>query len=235
MSTSIYSKIREFLTLIFIHFKVKITNFIEYLRVMIRYYSNWSFCKIDIALLFSYFFNNPFYISKQFLLFKREKEIYTYGETPLTSLDQMARTCELSDRDKVFELGCGRGRACFWLHQFIGCQVVGVDYIPSFIRKAKKIKEYFHLQGISFRQEDLFQTDLTEATVIYLYGTCFSSTEIHALIQRFSQLPVGTKIITVSYALTDYQSQAPFQLLKQFPIAFTWGITDVYLQIKQAA
>ena len=52
--------------------------------------------------------------------------------------------------------------------------------------------------------------------------------------ERFRELPEGTKIITVNDALTEYRPEAPFRVLKQFSAAsFTWGITDVYLQIKQ--
>ena len=70
--------------------------------------------------------------------------------------------------------------------------------------------------------------------MIYLYGTCFSEAAIDQLIVLFSQLPVGTKIITVSYALTEYQPESPFQVVKQFEERFTWGIADVYLQVKAA-
>ncbi len=67
------------------------------------------------------------------------------AETPLTSLEVIARECQLSVRDVVFELGCGRGRTCFWLNQFIGCAVIGIDYVPAFIEKALKVKRRFHI------------------------------------------------------------------------------------------
>lgn len=232
MTRSIFSKIKEYAILLVINLKVKITNLLEFVRVVISYYPNRTFCKIDCALLLSYLFTNPFRVSKNFLLQKGERDIYTYGETPLTTLDLIAHQCDLSACDVVFELGCGRGRSCFWLNQFIGCSVVGIDYVPAFIEKAEKVKQRFHVQGVSFRLEDLFQADLMGATVIYLYGTCFSAGYIDLLIERFSYLPEGTKIITVSYALAEYQPEAPFKLVKQFPASFTWGETDVYLQVK---
>lgn len=227
-----FSKLKETMILLWINLKVKSNNFVEFVRVIINYYPNLNFFKIDSTLLLSYFLSNPFRMSKQFLLERGEKEIYTYGETPLTTLDFIAHQCHLSSHDVVFELGCGRGRTCFWLNQFIGCSVVGIEYIPVFIEKAQKIKNRFNLQRVSFRLDDLFQADLSGATVIYLYGTCFSADSIDLLIDRFSLLPDGTKIITVSYALTEYQPEAPFQVLKQFASSFTWGKADVYLQVK---
>lgn len=233
MTLSIFSKLKESLVLLTINIKVNIWTFFEYCRVVIKYYSDPTFFKIDTTLLLSYLFASPFRISKRFLLLKGEKEVYTYGETPLTSLEVIARECQLSVRDVVFELGCGRGRTCFWLNQFIGCAVIGIDYVPAFIKRALKVKRRFHVQRVFFRLEDLFQADLKGATVVYLYGTCFSAESIDLLMERFRELPEGTKIITVSYALTEYRPEAPFRVLKQFSVPFTWGITDVYLQIKQ--
>jgi protein-L-isoaspartate O-methyltransferase len=135
----------------------------------------------------------------------------------------------------VVELGCGRGRTCFWLNQFIGCRVIGIEYVPTFIEKARHVQEKQGISGVTFRLEDLFHTDLQGATTVYLYASCFSPEEIDRLIEQFSRLPDGTKIITVSYALTDYQPSAPFQLIKQFPARFTWGTAVVFLQIKEVA
>lgn len=235
MGRSFVSIFKEQLVLLWIHLKVKICNLIEFVRVVARYYYDIRFAKIDLSLLFSYFYSNPFRISKKYLLQKGEQDIYTYGETPLTTLDLIARNCGITARDIVFELGCGRGRTCFWLNQWIGCTVVGIDYVPAFINKAQKIKDRYQVQKVSFRLEDLFQTNLKGATVIYLYGTCFSAAYIDILIDRLSKLPRGTKIITVSYALAEFQPEAPFRIVKQFQAPFTWGKADVYLQVKKRA
>lgn len=232
MVQSIFSKLFENFSLLPLQLKVKVGNFWEFIRVIFYYYPNLNFLKIDFSLLLSYFFTNPFRISKRFLLTKGEEDVYKYGETPLTTLDLIARTCALSSSDVVFELGCGRGRTCFWLNQFIGCSVVGIDYVPAFIKKGEKVKNRFHVDGVSFRLEDLFQADLKGATVIYLYGTCFSDSEIACLIDLFKQLPKGTKLITVSYSLIEHQPKAPFQVVKQFSAPFTWGRADVFLQVK---
>lgn len=223
---------KEIALLLAIHLKVKWCNFFEFIKVAVNYYPKLTFLKLDISLLSSYFWRGPFQISKYFLIHKGEKDPHKYGETPLTTLDLIAKECGLSAIDTVFELGCGRGRTCFWLNQFISCTVVGIDYVPAFIEKAEKLRERFHLRKISFRLEDFSRTDLKGASVIYLYGTCLSAAEIDHLTKRFSQLPKGTKIITVSYPLTEFQPRAPFRIVKQFLAPFTWGKATVYLQVK---
>lgn len=136
--TSSIMRLKEALVLIAIHLKVKCINLAEYLRVIFKYYRNRPFFKIDACLLLSYLFANPFRLSRKFLLQKGERDVYTYGETPLTTMDTIARTCGLAAKDVVFEMGCGRGRTCFWLNQFIGCRVIGIDYVPLSLRGPKK-------------------------------------------------------------------------------------------------
>lgn len=228
-----YMDIKEYLDLFWINLVVKKRNFVDFLKVVGKYYPTFSFFKKDMSLLLTYLFDNPFAISKRFLIKKGEKDVYAYGETPLTTLDFIAKECRLSSDDTVFELGCGRGRSCFWLNQFIGCKVVGVEIIPDFIERAERVKRKLKVQNIEFRNEDMLNTDFKGATVLYLYGTCLEEEFIKRLINRFKSLPTGTKIITVSYSLPEFTHEPVFEIMKRFPAKFTWGTADVYLQIKK--
>lgn len=228
-----YDDITEYLELMWVNTKVQANNFVEFLRVAMNYYSNFTFAKIDLFLLVSYLFQNPFGISKRFLQKKGEDNVYAYGETPLTTLDQISKECEISEKDTVFELGCGRGRTCFWLHSFIHCKVVGIEYIPEFIERANAVKTKFDVQNVEFRLQDFLQADFTGATTIYLYGTCLEENAIRQIISKCKSLPAGTKIITISYPLTDYTQEPLFEVMKRFQARYPWGTADVYLQIKK--
>lgn len=232
VKSSWLSKFSEYVALWGVRLRIHVVNLAEFFRVAIRYYPHHSFFKMDGLLLCAYLGRNPFRLSKRFLLERGETDLYTYGETPLTTLELIAQRCGVSAQDTVFELGCGRGRTCFWLSAFIGCSVVGVEYVPVFIEKAEQVKKRLHIPGLFFRLEDLFQTDLTGATVIYLYGICFTEAQLVPLIQRFSHLPSGTKVITVSYSLTECLPEAPFRVVSQFTAPFTWGEAEVYLQLR---
>jgi SAM-dependent methyltransferase len=228
-------KVREFFTLLWVNFVVFIKNTIEFFKVAFRYYRSFSFLKADLALRLTYLFNNPYKISKRFLMKKGEDEIYAYGETPLTSLEMIAKECGLTSKDCVFELGCGRGRTCFWLHSFVGCSVVGIEYIPEFVERANQVKDRLAIPNVEFRLEDMAKADLSGATVCYLYGTCLDEKTINTLIRHFSRLPAGTKIITVSYPLSDYADTDAFEVMKRFTVPYTWGNADVFLQVIKAS
>ncbi len=223
--------LKEFITLLYVKIKTIAYNFIDFFKAVFYYYSNFNFFKIDSYLIGSYLSKSPFEISKTFLLEKGKKNIYTYGETPLATIDTISRECGLSKNDTVFELGCGRGRTCFWLHSFIGCNVVGIDHIPQFIDFASAIQKKLNLTQMEFRLGDICTADYTGATCIYLYGTCLEPVEIQRLIEKFSALPAGTQIITVSYPLEEFSSTDRFEVMKRFPASFSWGTGDVYLQV----
>lgn len=221
---------KEFFELLWINFVVYLKNTGEFFKVAWLYYRSFSFLKIDLYLRLIYLFNNPYKISKRFLMKKGVDEVYAYGETPLTSMEMIAKQCGLTKKDCVFELGCGRGRTCFWLHSFVGCSVVGIEYIPEFVERADQVKNRLGISNVEFRLEDMAKTDLSGATACYLYGTCLDEPTIHTLASHFAKLPIGTKIITVSYPLTDYLSNS-FEVMKRFTVPYTWGSADVFLQI----
>lgn len=228
-----WQRIKEVAELVWLNLKAQGADFVEYLRVLYRYYWRMSYVKVDAYLVASYLCYDPFGISKRFLMKRGDKDIYTYGETPLTTLETIAKECRLTKSDVVFEQGCGRGRTCFWLREFVGCRVVGVEQIPEFVTRANHVAAKFGIKGVEFRNEDMLQTDLTEATAIYLYGTCLEKTFIEKLIKKFEKLPAGTKIITISFALQEFAHKPVFEMMNRFPVKFNWGTTDAYLQIKK--
>lgn len=218
------------LSVIWLNIKSTFFRLFEWIRVVFCYYP--KFLGIDCLLAIHYILRNPHQISKHFLKKRGEKQIYAYGETPLTTLDKIARECRILSKDVVFDLGCGPGRTTFWLNLFVKCQVVGIDYLPTFITNAERVKRWASLNRIEFQKQDMLTADLKRATAIYLYGTCLEDQTIETLISRFSLLSKGTKVITVSYPLTDYCSEKLFTVAKEFEARFPWGKADVYLNIK---
>lgn len=225
-------KITEFFYLLWLKIVVTWRNFREYLKVISRYYRNPLFRKVDTYLLRNYLLENPYWMSKEYLQSKGEGNLHSYGETPLTTMEKIATECGISTKDVVYELGSGRGRACFWLHCFKGCKVVGIEFIPNFVSIAQQVKLRYKISNVSFVFHDMLKADFSNATVIYFYGTSSDTSFIMKLIDKLKRLPPGTKIITVSYPLHSYTDASLFRLIKTFPARFTWGEANVYLQIR---
>ncbi len=209
----------------------RLRRLLEYLKGVWGYYGHRDFRNTDLALVLNYLGANPYYVARRFAAAKGEKELYTYGETPLTTLAEICQRCGLTSKDVVFELGCGRGRACFWLRTVFGCQqVIGIDYNPYFVKLAQYIAREKSIQGLEFRCEDILHADLSGATVIYLYGSVLDADFIERLAARVAQLPRGTKVLTVSYSLQEYATKPLFETVEVFSARFTWGVATVYWQ-----
>jgi len=142
------------------------------------------------------------------------------------------------------------------LSYLVGCRVIGIDWVPFFIETAKSILQTsFPSLPVTFHCQEMQCSDFSNATVIYLYGTCLPDEEIALLTRRFESLPTSVRIITVSYPLSDYTkngsridsglrelSRSPdpilepfsvysssFCTIKQFSASFPWGEGEIYL------
>lgn len=143
------------------------------------------------------------------------------------AMERIALECSITKVDNVYELGCGRGRCCFWLYSFIECSVVGIDHNPHFISRAEAVGKRFAVD-IEFCCKNFLSVDYSEASVVYLYGISLDMPTILHLVERLKQLPRGARVVTVSYSLSDID--ASFLLIKRFEAPFTWGEAEVYIQ-----
>ncbi len=226
----------EFLKLLWVRATTFFYEALEFIKVVFRFYPNKKFRQQDLSLLRSYLFLNPYRICKEYLIRQGEEDPYVYGETPLTTLAQIAKECKLNAQDVVYELGCGRGRSCFWLGAFVNCRVTGIEQIDIFVVKANQIKTKYTVENVRFSSGNFLEFNYKDATVIYLYGTCLEEATIMHLIKKFAKMAPGSKIITISYPLTDYlelQNWALFELVHTFQAPFVWGWADVYLHVRR--
>lgn len=209
--------------LIFLNLKSTLVRLYEWFKVIFLYYRrSLKFVWIDSLIASQYLLKSPHRYGKSFNII--------YGETPLTTLDKICRECRILSKDVVYELGCGSGRSCFWLQNFVKCQVIGIDLLPPFIDKALRVKRWASLENLDFQEQNILDADLRRATVIYLYGTCLEDPFIKKLATHFElQLRSKTRIITVSYPLTDYSDH--FKVSKQFTARFPWGEAEVFLNL----
>lgn len=185
---------------------------------------------MDRKLFDAYLFKNPYQISRKYLQKQGADDIHTYGETPLTTMRHIVQECGIGSDDHVIEMGAGRGRTSFFLNEYVGCRVHAIERIPEFVETAKEVAENLSCKNLQFSCLPMQQTDLKDASVIYLYGSCLTEQEIKELILKFEPLSPKIKIITVSYPLSDYSKS--FTTVKQFSAPFPWGIADVYLNQK---
>ena len=208
---------------------IKGKNFLEEAKVIFSFWKDPYFRRIDLAMKRVYFLKNPYTISRKFLEAKLEEQVHCYGETFLTSMFQIAIRAGITEKDVVIEMGSGRGRATFFLHNFFKCKVIGLECIEEFVEKAGILAKTYHREKVSFFCGDMFEMDPKEASILYFYGSALSEKDESRFFQFLEKTQEKAKIITTSYSLQELFPKSNFQVIDQFTASFLWGEAEIFI------
>lgn len=123
--------------------------------------------------------------------------------TDLEVVRAMLTLAGVTRDDVVYDLGCGDGRIVIAAAREFGARGVGVDLDPRLIGEAERHAERAGVgDRATFRVEDLFATDLRDATVV----TLFLSPELNARLRPklVSELRPGARIVSHRYGIGDW-------------------------------
>jgi SAM-dependent methyltransferase len=124
--------------------------------------------------------------------------------TPPDVVDRMLALAAVGPRDVVYDLGCGDGRIVIAAAQKFGARGVGVDIDPVRIAEAKanaKRAGVDHL--VTFRVQDVLETDVSDATVVTLYLLSAINVQLRPILTK--ELPAGARIVSHNFAMGDWQ------------------------------
>ena len=212
--------------------RVKWQECSEFVLVLWQFRSHRRFLLCYCLLSFLYLFSSPYSVSRRYLKWMEADDIYTYGATPLLTLSGIMQRVGISSSDHVFEMGAGSGYTSLWMNLITGCRVTAIELVPGFVRRLRWVVKLFDLTGIEVRQEDYLKTSLDRPTVVYLFASNLADLSIKRLAERLAEMPVGTKIISVSYPLQSYIDFEAFEPVDAFEVNFPWGEADVFVQEK---
>jgi tRNA G37 N-methylase Trm5 len=126
----------------------------------------------------------------------REPDVI-FVPTPQEVVDAMLQMANVTAKDVVYDLGSGDGRIPITAAQKYGATGVGIDINPERIKEANANLAKANIGNkVKFLNQDLFETDLSPATVITLY--LLPSLNVK-LMPKLKQLKPGTKIVSHSF------------------------------------
>jgi len=125
-----------------------------------------------------------------------------YVATPQVTVDEMLRLAAVGPEDFVIDLGSGDGRIVVTAAKKFGARGLGVDIDWRLVSQAE---ENARLAGVAdrarFREQDLFQADLGQATVITAYLLPFVMLKLRP---KLLALKPGTRIVSHDFDFGDW-------------------------------
>jgi SAM-dependent methyltransferase len=127
----------------------------------------------------------------------REHLDVPYVPTPQNVVDGMLDLGRVGKDDVLFDLGCGDGRIVVGAARR-GAHATGIDLDPVRIGEARANAKQAGVEAlVTFKQGDLFQADLTPATVVTLY--LLPTVNVKLRPRLWKQLKVGTRVVSHAF------------------------------------
>jgi len=133
----------------------------------------------------------------------RAQEEVPFITTPDAVTLEMLRAADVKASDFVLDLGSGDGRIVITAARRFGARGLGIEIVPDLVRRSR---DNARLAGVSdraeFREQDLFKTDLAQATVITLYLLPEVNLQLRPAILA---LKPGTRIVSHDWDMADWR------------------------------
>jgi cyclopropane fatty-acyl-phospholipid synthase-like methyltransferase len=120
--------------------------------------------------------------------------------TPPSVVDAMLELAQVRDGDVLYDLGSGDGRIPIAAAKKFRVRAVGIEIDPQRIEEARaNAKSAGVAKEVTFRHEDLFQADFSDATVVSLY--LLQSLNEKLKPRLLNELKPGTRIVSHAFTM----------------------------------
>lgn len=128
-----------------------------------------------------------------------------YVPTPEAVVTEMLKLAGVTRDDTVYDLGSGDGRLVISAVKDYGAKRgVGVDINPGLVRLSNENAQKAGVSDrVQFVQQDLFQTDFRDASVVTLY--LLPDINLKLRPKLLSSLRPGTRIVSHSFTMGDWK------------------------------
>ena len=136
----------------------------------------------------------------------------TFVPTPQSVVEQMLKLASVKPGGVVYDLGCGDGRVVITAAKRYGVRAVGIDIDPERINQSMENAREAEVEDrVSFRNEDLFEADIREATVVTLY--LLHSLNLKLRPKLWKELKPGTRIVSYNFDMGDWPPEKQIGVL----------------------
>ena len=142
----------------------------------------------------------------------REPDV-VFVPTPEDVVKQMLTMAKVHEGDILYDLGCGDGRTVIMAAKDFGAKATGIDINPVRIQESKENAErqgMANSPNVTFRNEDLFEAEFSDATVVTLYLLPRLNVKLRPRLWR--ELKPGTRIVSHDFDMGDWEPEEEVQM-----------------------
>jgi SAM-dependent methyltransferase len=138
---------------------------------------------------------------------QRRRADVPYVPTPQRLVEAMLELAQITSNDVVYDLGSGDGRIPITaVNKYNARRAVGVEINPRLVQESRANAQKAGVSDrVEFRQQDLFQTDLGDATVVTLY--LLPNVNLRLRPKLLKELKPGTRIVSHSFDMGEWKPQ----------------------------
>jgi SAM-dependent methyltransferase len=108
--------------------------------------------------------------------------------------DQMLQLAGVTRADVVYDLGSGDGRILMLAAQKYGARCVGIELDPRLVDLSRGVAREAKEDRVSFIEGDLFEADISEATVVTIYLSTTVNARLEPKLRQ--ELRPGARVVS---------------------------------------
>jgi hypothetical protein len=159
--------------------------------------------------------------------------------TPQGLIDKMLDMAKVTPADYVMDLGSGDGRTVIAAAKR-GARATGIEYNPDMVELSKKSADKAGVaEKATFMKADLFESDLSQATVITMYLLPTINLKLRP---KILDLKPGTRIVSHAFTMDDwtadqtdsFDGRTAYLWIVPAKIEGTWQLAQGELSLTQS-
>lgn len=148
-----------------------------------------------------------------------------YYPTPPETVAEMLRLANVKHGDVLYDLGSGDGRIPIAAAKQFGIRAVGIEIDPKLITEAEiNARNAGVAELVSFRNEDMFRVDISEANVVTLY----LSDKLNVLLRPklLREMRPGSRIVSHDFRMGDWKPEQTVRVPwgKLYRTVYLWTV-----------
>lgn len=152
-----------------------------------------------------------------------------YGEILYSSWKAILDDIKPTDRDVLYDLGCGVGKVAIQaLFDTPIKQVIGVELSPTRAARAQYIKKKLEQEhkippekALNIYKQNMLDANLDDATIVYMCSTCYPDELMRDITTKLEAIPAKNKVRIIT--LKPLSDTSVFSITKKYHLPMTWS------------